>query len=265
MAQDKQTLTDASVEFTNGQTIMKFTKIMKEPDEIEITTGDNNFLWAHGSSTTLAYHSARAPFVLNLSSGISEETAIPNKGKWLAHGIIAFFSWAVFVPFAVQSALLRPLFPEGPIWFHLHRAFNTFALVLFIVLFAIAVATSSEEGGGHFTNSHEKMGLAMFIMAIAQVVGGALRPHTPASGEEKTQVRKGWEVGHRLLGTSLLACGFWQMQEGIKLYGIKYSIEESQEDKVIIAYWVWVGLMVAVMVIGGGFYKLKRKNSSDTD
>ncbi len=84
MPQDQQTLTDASVQVTNGQTIMNFTKIMAEPGEIEITTGDNDFLWAFGSSPTLGYHAARGSYVQNLSTGASAVTATPNKAAWLA-------------------------------------------------------------------------------------------------------------------------------------------------------------------------------------
>jgi len=84
MPESQQTLTDASVVFEDANTIMKFTKIMKEPGEIEITTGDNTFLWAYGSSYQLAYHGAnRAPFNLNLSSGTSEAVAIPYMSAWL--------------------------------------------------------------------------------------------------------------------------------------------------------------------------------------
>ena len=168
---------------------------------------------------------------------------------------MAFLAWGVFVPFAVQSSLLRSLLPEGPLWFNLHRAFNTTAFALFIAAFAVAVSTVIKEKGEHFSNDHEKMGLAMFIIAFVQVTLGICRPHTPEPGSEKTGLRKGWEVGHRVIGVALLACGFWQMQEGIKLYAIKYSVDE---DPVTIAYWVWIGLMSAVIVVGGGYYKLMK-------
>jgi len=180
----------------------------------------------------------------------------------LAHGIMAFLAWGVFVPFAVQSSLLRSLLPEGPLWFNLHRAFNTTAFALFIAAFAVAVSTVIKEKGEHFSNDHEKMGLAMFIIAFVQVFGGITRPHTPEPGEEKTGLRKGWEVGHRVIGVALLACGFWQMQEGIKLYAIKYSIDE---DPVTIAYWVWIGLMSAIIVFGGVYYKIVKKKNPEEE
>jgi hypothetical protein len=68
MPDSAQTLTDASVEVNDGKTIMKFTKIMKETGEIEITTGKNIFLWAYGSSDILGFHAAKSPFDLDLSS-----------------------------------------------------------------------------------------------------------------------------------------------------------------------------------------------------
>jgi len=263
MPEAQQTLTDNSIEVVDGQTIMKFTKIMKEPNEIEISSGDNTFLWAHGSTPNLSIHTGRAPFELNLASGTSEELTVPNKSAWLAHGIMAFLAWGVLVPFAVQASLLRDLLPQGPLWYKLHRAFNATGFAFFVVIFAIGVAYTSKEGGTHFQNDHQKMGLAMFILAFFQVSGGVFRPHVPEAGEEKSLIRKGWEVGHRVLGVALLACGFWQMFEGIELYAIKYSLSESSENSLGIAYWVWIGVMSALIVVGGGFFKWKKFSQGD--
>ncbi|KAL7541591.1 hypothetical protein ACHAWF_006979 [Thalassiosira exigua] len=261
MPQEQQTLADTSIEVKDDKTVMRFTKTMKEEGEIEITTKDNIFLWAYGSGNALGIHASRQSFELNLSSGASEAIAVPNKAAWLAHGIMAFIAWGVFAPFAVQSSLLRDLLPSGPLWFQLHRGFNSMAFALFVAVFAIAVSFTSKEGGTHFINSHQKMGLAMFIMASAQVAGGIFRPHLPApdSVEEKTSVRKAWEVGHRVMGVTLLACGFWQMSSGVDLYSIKYSVDE---DKLMIAYWVWIGIMTAVIVVGGGYFKFKNASSN---
>jgi len=56
MDENKQTLSDATIEVVDGQTIMTFTKMLKEEGEIEISTGDNIFLWAHGLDTESTYH-----------------------------------------------------------------------------------------------------------------------------------------------------------------------------------------------------------------
>jgi hypothetical protein len=82
MPQHQQTLIDASIEVTNGQTIMKFTKIMAEPNEIPITMGENNIIWAYGSSRVLGYHASRGSYVqivLGAPSGSSAVDVAHNK------------------------------------------------------------------------------------------------------------------------------------------------------------------------------------------
>lgn len=69
---DRQTLTDASIQIAEGQTIMKFTKILDEDGEVEILAGagdmKNIMLFAHGSGVSLGYHGpdARMAFELTL-------------------------------------------------------------------------------------------------------------------------------------------------------------------------------------------------------
>ena len=272
-----QTLTDATVTINDvGQTIMKFTKLMKETGEIEISmVGEMGFLWAVGSSIELGYHQSRSPFAISLSTGLAQEIRVPNMTAWLVHGILAFVAWGVLIPFAIDSSLFRSMFmspkkqgssgSSSSLWFNLHRTLNTTAFALFIALFSIAVAVTAKEGGDHFFNSHEKVGLIMFIITTLQVVSGIFRPRLPppeSVDEEKTTARKGWEGGHRLLGVGLLACGFWQMQDGIKLYVMKYSISEENESKVVIAYWVWIGLMTATIILGL-FVSTKHKGAAN--
>jgi hypothetical protein len=265
MPESAQTLTDASVEVIDQQTIMKFTKVMKEAGEIEITSRENIFLWAYGSSDVLGKHLGRSLFDLNLSSGFVEEVKVPNMSAWLAHGILAFFAWGVLVPLAVNSSLFRDLLPKGPLWFNLHRAFNTAAFALFVALFSIAVSYTMKEGVDHFDNDHQQMGLAMFILTTVQVMGGVFRPHLPEPGSvgKKTKFRKRWEGGHRLFGAALLACGFWQISDGIKLFSRKYSVSESNEDKVCIAYWVWIGVVSATIILGIWYSKIRKGIPND--
>ena len=69
---EMQTLTDTRIQFIDGQTLMRFTKIMNEPGEIEIVAGKNIFLWAHGIDAITSYHHTnRSPFELNLLNGSS--------------------------------------------------------------------------------------------------------------------------------------------------------------------------------------------------
>ena len=150
---------------------MKFTKIMKETGEIEITAKENKFLWAFGSGNVLRHHEDRDTFILDLSSGSKEEIKAPNMRAWLAHGVMTFLAWAVLVPISVNASLFQGRFPKGPLWFNLHRNFNAAAFVLLIILFYIAVAYTTKEGMiSHFNSRHGRLGLTMFILTTIQMV-----------------------------------------------------------------------------------------------
>jgi hypothetical protein len=196
---------------------------------------------------------------------------------WLAHGIMAFIAWGVLVPLAVQSSMFRTLLPKdkspmsrrisvlptgkATLWFTLHRAFNGVAFSLTIALFAVAVAYTGKEKGEHFDQKHQVVGLSMFVMTVLQVLGGVFRPHLPPpeSGDKKSTFRKTWEIAHRVKGLVLLALGFWQMWSGIKWYSYKYGVNGSD---VLIAYWVWIGLMIALIVTGFVFSMNRIRNAS---
>jgi len=98
------------------------------------------------------------------------------------------------------------------------------------------------------------MGLSMFIIAGLQVLGGAARPRVPAPEQDKTAIRKAWEFQHRLTGVVLLACGFWQMSAGIKLFANKFGTQETQTC-----------FDIALLLIGGVYFKLLRKNVENGD
>mmetsp|Transcript_21025 Transcript_21025/g.42008 ORF Transcript_21025/g.42008 Transcript_21025/m.42008 type:complete len:898 (+) Transcript_21025:395-3088(+) len=71
MDDSQQTLIDASINVYRGPiTVLKFTKIMREQGEIELSPGDNTFLYAQGQSYFLGQHAhdSRGSFQLNLPS-----------------------------------------------------------------------------------------------------------------------------------------------------------------------------------------------------
>jgi hypothetical protein len=67
LPEEMQTLTDASVMTDDGKTVMKFTKLLSEADQIQINQGVF-FLYARGYDETLGWHgpSSRGSFQLNL-------------------------------------------------------------------------------------------------------------------------------------------------------------------------------------------------------
>jgi cytochrome b561 len=81
MPDEQQTLIEAGMIQDDGVTTMAFTKIMSEAGEVPIVVGLNTWLGAWGSSSTLAYHSARQPFNINIDiENLDLETISPGEG-----------------------------------------------------------------------------------------------------------------------------------------------------------------------------------------
>jgi len=134
-----------------------------------------------------------ASTVLAEDGGENEED--PYKTYWVAHGVCASLAWAILVPLAICSAVLRNQFlhagfSEGA-WFQVHRALNLLAAILTIIAFSLAVYVIRQEDGKsnwreipHFT-----VGLVIFLATLVQVTLAFFRPkhHTDSTTDEPKQ------------------------------------------------------------------------------
>jgi DOMON domain len=175
--EDRQTLVDPSYLSNATQTVLKFKKLVDEPNEIPVLlSGETTFLFAIGSQASLGSHgTSRGTFICNPSSTCGLGVFVPElKSKrtaWLAHGAILMLAWVILIPSSVGVSLLRQLFPPGRLWCKLHKTFAYVGILLTVVGFSIAVVTVQQEGKNHFrTNRHTKVGLVVFLVAILQVL-----------------------------------------------------------------------------------------------
>ena len=134
-------------------------------------------------------------------------------------------------------------------------------------------------------SNHQAVGLFLFIAATCQALSGVFRPslphspttpenqdkdgkektnqaadddnddvednvkpeeHTAALAEEKSTQRKIWEVLHKLCGYFFVAYAAWEIHEGIRLYGMKYSVNVDNLQKAFIAWIVGLAGIVAI-------------------
>lgn len=193
---DAQTLTNASWTQANGQTILRYTKLLKEEGELEIfPDGSNTFIFAAGVSNDFADHGLRFGKVTltslekcvvpghsgDVSQGSnavgSDSVDSPLAANlWALHGILMGVAWAVLMPIGVGCSLLRSLLPVRLVWFQLHRIANTAAFLLQTAAFGVAVYMTSQDNDGHFQGTHKIVGLAVYLASFAQVLSGFLRP-----------------------------------------------------------------------------------------
>jgi hypothetical protein len=188
----------------------------------------------------------------DVGNGQEFESETSDRKLWTAHGATAATAWGILVPLAIGSSLIRKILeaiglPKG-FWFQLHRGLNALAAILTIVSFSIAVHIFNKEGEDeHFTEeTHHTVGLVIFILTLLQALNGFFRPHLPHTEKhvvdngddeedenqdrnledepthvviaEKSTARIVWEFGHRILGVSLLAMTWWQVQSGLGLF-----------------------------------------------
>jgi hypothetical protein len=103
---------------------------------------------------------------------------------WMLHGLCAAMAWAILVPLAVASSLLRHLLERNCLisWFPIHRFLNGTAIVLTVVAIGLAVIAygNDDDDDPHFVDEpHHFVGLLIGIGSVLQGLNGFLRPHLP--------------------------------------------------------------------------------------
>jgi Eukaryotic cytochrome b561 len=155
----------------------------------------------------------------------------------------------------VVLLLLLLLLQAWQYWLKGHMALQLTALLLIIIGFALAVNLDSTEGN-HFSDKHGRLGLALFIAALLQVLLAAVRPHphkkgnaalaASADGSEEqhtcpSHVRTVWELQHRLFAALILCLAYYAISLGLK--------EPSAQLRVTWQQRTLVGVAVATAVL----------------
>ena len=119
------TLIDDSVEAVDGDIVLKFKNFLLEEGENDIIVdGPQNFIYAFADTVGEGHVANRENAVINLSSCGTSKVSDTNKGKWLAHGILASLTWGFLLLLDIGAAFLRDFLSPGPTWFNIHEYCN---------------------------------------------------------------------------------------------------------------------------------------------
>ena len=177
---EHQALINYSVEAVDGDMVLKFKKFLVEDGEnVILVDGPQKFVYAFSDTVSEVYGSNRGKAVINLSSGGTYKFYDPNQGKQLSRGIPAGLAWGFLTLLAVGADLLRYLLPPGPTWFKIHEYCDSLKIFFTVTSFALTVNDLEKSGGKHFAFKHVSMVLAIFILAVFQVLAEFNRPYPP--------------------------------------------------------------------------------------
>ena len=129
-------------------------------------------------------------------------TASLSFPRHVAHGVLMFIAFGLCFPIgAIFPMYLR----EWDNWFKYHRGAQIFAALLGTI--GLIIIISAKDGNSkHFSNSHERLGLVIYIATVVQVIGGLLRPHKSDNRSVSSSRRK-WSILHHAIGVSALILG----------------------------------------------------------
>lgn len=175
---------------------------------------------------------------------------------WNSHGHCLGYLCSVGNWCAHVAQFLFPRAERTLVLYKLHFYLNILNILLTIIGFILAVVATQKESDEHFTEeTHQKAGLAVFIIVLFQALAGYFRPSPPKkdtnnqddgdeteatngneveqavqleetskpAGPTKTVARIAWEISHRLIGLALLGLAWYNCTSGIELQEEKYD------------------------------------------
>ncbi|CAJ2640023.1 unnamed protein product [Trifolium pratense] len=149
----------------------------------------------------------------NIGGKLKSRTMLRN-----VHGIFNAVGWGTLMPIGVIFARYLKSFDGsiGPIWFHLHRACQSLALLIGTIGFGTGLYMGKQPG--QHDTPHRCVGITLMTLALAQVcVAFCLRP------KKDHKYRIWWNIFHIIVGYSTIILAIWNVFKGfdILVYRLK--------------------------------------------
>ncbi|KAJ7773968.1 hypothetical protein B0H16DRAFT_1304278 [Mycena metata] len=171
----------------------------------------------------------------------------PFENKARIHAHIMFFGYLIALPLGIFIPRYLRTFFRG--WFWPHAIMNFFVTgPLIFTGFALGYQTTTTSGLPHFTDPHQKAGLALFIMYLIQICLGAFI-HWIKFPFRFPGGRHPQNYLHAILGLSIIGLASWQTHYGLwtewaLITGNIHPVSSRCRH-------FWLGIVIAIWAIYG--------------
>ncbi|KDQ15108.1 hypothetical protein BOTBODRAFT_32087 [Botryobasidium botryosum FD-172 SS1] len=174
--------------------------------------------------------------------------------KIIAHAVLCSLGFLIFLPIGALLARFRVV---NPYWFKLHFMVQLgLAGPVIIAGWALAVNVVGENGGPHFSDSHQKAGLALFILYIIQVLVGLFIHYVKPSAP---RARPPQNYFHVVIGLSIVALAFYNAHKGYSYEWPAFTGRTTPKG-VNIVWIIWVVIMPLTYFAGLSMVKRQYAN-----
>jgi len=268
---DAVTLEDVSVAADGDGEAWDFVRRLGQgsvPVEAEGTAW-GRLIFSEGSGG-LGYHGRGNYGVLELDLSTCDSSTVRLKSvsskAIKIHGMLLIAAWAYLAPFATVAARSKNSgLTPGALWLKVHAVMQLAALVLTAAGLAKAIlAVGRADGVDHLTGRHPKLGVGVACGAALNLVMGALRPHAPAPGEEKTAQRWAFEILHRVVGYGVLILGVITVMSGVHRAGeLEHIDKQKMNSPWNLAIVIPVAIAECLIWLLSAYICCKKKPSAD--
>ncbi|XP_041024166.1 cytochrome b561 domain-containing protein At4g18260 [Juglans microcarpa x Juglans regia] len=159
------------------------------------------------------------------------------------HGFLLWVSLGFLMPLAILAIRMsrreEPRSKRLKVFFYLH----VFVQILSALLATVGAVLSFKKLENSFTNSHQRLGLALYGAIWVQALIGFFRP------KRGKKERSLWYFVHWMLGTMISLCGIINIYTGLKAYSNKTSRSTT----------LWTILFTAEVLFIAFFYLFQDK------
>ena len=222
---------------SSGGFVAEFRRTLSVSDSEDkaISIGENNFIFAFGAGSTVAYHGNNKGVVsldLSVIPGLSEARFDFGVGRWKffkLHGITMFILWGVVIPLA---GIIVRWMKTKPYWLSLHKFLVEIAAAVTIPLAAVTMTTA--DG---FHSTHAYLGVSVAFFTFAQFLCGRISGYLLKHGKGfPTAIRS----FHKWGGRVLVIVGLTTIYLGVGL------MDKRMQNAVM----VYFTCLVAIFILG---------------